>query len=129
MLLQNTSKRLITINTGNNLKTKMNLRTGEDEVIKVDPKKSYQLMPAGPYVHVPEPFCSSKFVNSLIAEGAVQSKPDAVDEPESDDDDVVLNAMTKAELVALASTMELDLNMDMTKAEMIAAMEELQSGD
>ena len=107
----------------------MNLRTGEEDVIKVDPKKSYQLMPAGPYVHVPTPFCSSAFVNSLIAEGAVQSKPDAVDEPESDDDDVVLNAMTKTELVALASTMELDLNMDMTKAEMIAAMEELQSGD
>lgn len=132
MLIRNTSRRLITINTGNDLKTRTNLKTGEKEVLKVTALKHYDLMPAGPFVHVPEPFCSNPFIKALKAEGSVETKPDEVEEPESDDDgnddgDANLSKMTKDELIAYGSMMELDLDPATKKADMITAIEKAQS--
>jgi len=111
MLLRNNSKRLITINGT------LDTKNGRYP-------KAYQIKPGNnPAVEVPDDLCGSSFVKGLIESGDLialtQGAAAPTSEPEHTDE---LDAMTKADLQALAETMDIEVAERWTKAQLIDAI-------
>jgi len=114
MFLQNMAVRLITINTVGTNKTVVNPDTGKDKVIGVTKGQEFMLMPAGDPVEVPSPHCDTDYVTALIDCGDVRVVSE--DEPS-----VKLN---KAELIAKAELLGIEVDPKATKAMIIEAIAE-----
>lgn len=126
MDLTNLSKRLISINTGSSIRK----HPTTNQIIKVDFKKVYVLLPAGPAVAVPDEVCESDFVKHLIKNGDVAATSgDKVDGfVESDDEDSVdpLMAFEKSDLKEMAENLGVVVKVIWNKTQLIAAIKEVQ---
>lgn len=112
MLLKNNAKRLITINGGE-------LKDGKHE-------KSYQILPGNnPAVEVPNEFCNTVFVKTLIDTGNLQvmGDPTKPDLPNAEDPtDGAYDSMTKAELFDACEVAGIETNSRDTKESLIAKL-------
>ncbi len=122
MLLKNLSRRLITINTG--YANRKHPETGD--IIKVDFKKTYDLLPAGPAVNVPDKICDTNYVQFLIASGDISAEEaeDPTEEMEelTGNEDNPLMDLEKEELHAMAVELKIDVKARWNKTQLCNAI-------
>ena len=129
MLIKNNVARLITINCGQEIKTAIDPVTERETIIAATPRKGYDLMPAGPAVSVPAPYCDTDYVKALEEAGDITCTPEESDEAEAEaegegEGDVDISKLKKADLTAYVTAMGVTVDPEWTKAEIIKAFEE-----
>ena len=117
MFLKNASARLITINSANTL-----VKDIEGKVTDVIAGKSYDLMPAGKAVEVPDSLCNeNKFVKALLSTGDIVK---TVEEDDSDSEvEIEITKMTKGQLIDFADANGIETDASAKKADILADIE------
>lgn len=134
MYIQNTARRLITINA------KQVLQHGENGGVRgAKPGTKYKLMlpkekgmTAGAPTDVPNDVCVQKstFLYALLEANDVKFDKAELDElvnPKADNITDTFKGMTKDELVVMAEVLDIEVDSKWTKADLIAAIEAAQS--
>jgi hypothetical protein len=137
MLLQNNARRLIQINSNQ----KLQYRAGD--VVGAKGGKKYRLKPAGSPVDIPEKVCilNHKYIYLLLAANDVLGNKDELDvimkdhwgtdgEPqgdESQDDKDPYEGCSRADLVLMAESMDVDVPKSWTMPKIIEAIEAVEA--
>lgn len=119
MLLKNTAKRLITVSSP--LITQKDEVTGK--IIGASKGETYDIMPAGKAVKVPDALCSTPYVKALLKTGDLIAVADVVIE---EDEPSEFEGMSKAELAEYAELEGIEVTARMSKSAIIAAIESVK---